>query len=101
MSAGIRRLAVALALVAVSSAAVAQIIPPSAQPGRERERFTEPPTPRAQPGGPAVSLPGTVAPPGAGKILLKLRGVRIVGSTVYSPEDLAPLYADLVGRRVT
>lgn len=101
MLAGVRRLAAALAFFAVSTAAVAQVIPPSAQPGRERERFTEPPTPRAQPGGPAISLPSTVAPPGANKILLKLRGVHIVGATVYRPEDLAPLYADLVGRRVT
>src|SRR5262249_49626792 len=29
-----------------------------------------------------------------------IRGVRIVGGTIYSPEDLAPLYSDLIGRNV-
>ena len=52
--------------------AFAQVIPPSEQPGRERFRFTEPPTPRAEPAGPRVSLPGTVAPEGAEKIYLKI-----------------------------
>lgn len=84
-----------------SYAASAQVIPPSERPGRERERFTEPPVPRAQPGGAAISLPGTVAPPGAEKVHLLLRGVRIVGSTIYTAEELAPLYADFIGRPVT
>jgi hemolysin activation/secretion protein len=56
--------------------------------------------PRAQPGGPAVSLPSTVAPEGAAKINLTVRQIRIVGSTVYSAEQLAPLYQPLIGRRV-
>ena len=46
MFAGVRAIATALAMVSVSCAAVAQgvppgaqIVPPSDQPGRERERF--------------------------------------------------------------
>src|SRR5664280_2430914 len=101
MLAGVGRIAAALAIAIVSTAAIAQVIPPSAQPGRERERFTQPPVPRAQPGGPPVSLPSTVAPPGAEKIKLVIRSVRVVGSTVYSAAQLEPLYADLLGREST
>src|SRR5471030_364875 len=84
-------------LACISFAATAQVIPPSAQPGRERELFTTPPPPRAQPGGPAVSLPSTVAPPGAEKTKLIIRGIRITGATVYSAAELKSLYADLLG----
>jgi hemolysin activation/secretion protein len=101
MLAGFGRTAAALAIAIVSTAAIAQVIPPSAQPGRERERFTQPPAPQAQPGGPPVSLPSTVAPPGAEKIKLVIRSVRVVGSTVYSAAQLEPLYADLLGSETT
>ena len=95
------RIAPAIVMACISFAAVAQVIPPSAQPGRERERFTQPQAPQAQPGGPAVSLPSTVAPPGADKVKLVIRGVRIVGSTIYSPDELNSLYTDLLGRATT
>ena len=95
------RVVVALVLVCISVAASAQVIPPSAQPGRERDLFTTPPPPRAQPGGPAVSLPSTVAPPGADKVKLVIRSVRVVGSTIYSADELKSLYADLLGRQTT
>jgi hypothetical protein len=69
MFAGVRAIAAALAMVSVSFAAVAQVVPPGAQivppsdqPGRERERFERPPVPLAQPGGPAISVPGIEAP---------------------------------------
>jgi hemolysin activation/secretion protein len=85
----------------VVSVANAQVVPPSVQPGRERERFTEPQAPRAQPRGAPIALPSTTAPPEAKTVVLVIRQVRIVGSTVYRDEDFAPLYQDLIGRRVT
>src|SRR5256885_1536698 len=100
MVAGIGRLAAALAMASFPLAAVAQVIPPSEQPGRERERFIERPAARAQPGGPGISLPSTIAPAGAENIRVLIRGVRITGATVYRPEQLAPLYADMVGHEV-
>jgi hemolysin activation/secretion protein len=84
----------------VTTAASAQPFPPSQFPDRLRERFAEPPVPLAQPGGAAITLPSTVAPKGAEKVMLLVRGVHIVGSTVYSAAELAPLYADLIGERV-
>jgi hemolysin activation/secretion protein len=81
--------------------ASAQVIPPSELPGRERQRFIQPPTPQAQPGGPVVTLPSTVAPKGAEKLFLLVRKVEITGSTIYGPAELKPLYAGLIGRRVS
>jgi hemolysin activation/secretion protein len=108
MLAGARAIAAALAMVCVSFAAVAQtvpsgaqLVPPSDQPGRERERFARPPVPLAQPGGPAISVPGIEAPPGAAETKLVIRQVRIVGATVYTAAQLAELYADLIGKPVT
>jgi hemolysin activation/secretion protein len=98
---GLCRVAAALAFVGLPVVALAQVIPPSAQPGRERERFVEPTPARAQPRGPVISLPSTVAPAGAEGIMLTIRGVRVVGSSVYSEADLAPLYEGLIGREVS
>ena len=53
------------------------------------------------PAGPRVALPGTVAPKGAEKIRLRIRDIRIEGSTVYSAEELRLLYQDLIGPEVT
>jgi hemolysin activation/secretion protein len=101
MFASLCRIVVALAMLAVPIVAVAQVIPPSEQPGRERERFIQPSAPRAQPGGPSITLPSTGAPAGAEKVKIFVRDVRIVGSTIYTPGDLKPLYADLLGHEVS
>ena len=101
MAAGRCRLLAVLAILLVPVAAAAQVIPPSEQPGRERERFVEPQAPRAQPGGPAITLPSTVAPAGAEAIRLTIGRIVVTGATVYSEADLAPLYADLVGGDVS
>jgi hemolysin activation/secretion protein len=101
MFARARHVFAALAAVAVSTAVGAQVIPPSAQPGHERQRFIQPAPPLAQPGGPAISLPSTVAPAGAAKVKVIIRGVRVTGVTVYSPTELKSLYADLIGRPAT
>jgi hemolysin activation/secretion protein len=94
---GFGRVAAVLAMLAVPCIAVAQVIPPSEQPGRAREQFIQPPAPLAQPGGAGISLPSTVAPPGAQNIRVFITGLQIVGSTVYSPDELAPLYDGLIG----
>src|SRR5437588_9927387 len=108
MLAGARAIAAALAMVCVSFAAVAptvpsgaQLGPPSDQPGRERERFERLPAPLAQPGGPAISVPGIEAPPGAAETKLVIRQIRVLGATVYTAAQLTELYADLLGKTVT
>ncbi len=101
MFAGVCRVLATLAMVCLSFAAAAQVIPPSDRPGREREQFVQPTAPRAQPGGPAITLPGAVAPPGAEKIKLLVRDIKVDGATVYRAEDLAALFRDLVGQTVS
>jgi hemolysin activation/secretion protein len=101
MFAGVLRWLAVMALVLVSTAAIAQPIPPAEQPGRERERFIEPPAPRAQPGGTVIALPSTTAPPGAAQVIVVVRDVRIVGSTVYTAAQLAPLYEELIGATIS
>jgi hemolysin activation/secretion protein len=101
MFAGVRAIATAWAMVCVSFAAVAQIVPPSDLPGRERYRFETPSPPLAQPGGPTITLPGVEAPPGAAETRLRVRKFTIIGSTVYTAKQLAELYADLIGETVT
>lgn len=54
---GICRIAAALGVAVVPVVAVAQVTPPSEQPGRERERFIKRVPPRAKPSVPAISLP--------------------------------------------
>jgi hemolysin activation/secretion protein len=91
----------ALALVSLMTAAAeAQVIPPSDLPGRERQRFIQPPAAQSQPAGPVVTLPSTVAPEGADKVFVLVQGVEIAGSTVYGKKQLAELYAGMVGQRV-
>ena len=100
MTAGGCRLFAALAILILPVGAAAQI-PQSELPGRERQRFVEPQAPRAQPGGDTISLPSTVAPPGAERITLTISRVVVSGATVYSDADLAPLYADMMGAEVS
>ena len=90
----------ALAAALVPLGASAQAVRGSDLPGRERERFVSPPPPLAQPGGPRIVLPSTAPPSGAEKLTVNIRDICIKGSTVYSKEDLAPLYRDLIGRDV-
>jgi len=103
MAAGGCRLLAVLALLLLPVTAVAQVvIPPSAQPGREREQLAPPVQgPQARPGGATITLPSTVAPPGAERIRLTIGRVVVTGATVYSEADLAPLYADLIGAEVS
>jgi hemolysin activation/secretion protein len=95
------RIVAALALLAFVHPALAQVIPSSELPGRAREDIArQPRPPLSRPGAPIVSLPSTVAPEGAEKLMVTVRGVRITGNTVYSTAELEPLFADLVGREV-
>ena len=80
MAAGRGRLLAVLALLFLPVTAVAQVIPPGAQPGREREQLAPPVQgPRAQPGGATITLPSTVAPPGAASIKLTISRIVITG----------------------
>jgi hemolysin activation/secretion protein len=95
------RLALTIAVAGTPLAAAAQGIPSTALPGREREQFQDIAPPLSRPVGPSVTLPSTEPPAGAATIKVRLRSVTVVGSTVYSREQLAALYGDLIGREVS
>jgi hemolysin activation/secretion protein len=95
------RLALTIVVAGLPLAAAAQGVPSTALPGREREQFQDITPPLSRPTGPAVTLPSTEPPAGAATIKVTLRGVTVVGSTVYSHEQLAALYGDLIGREVS
>ena len=96
-----RHIAVIAAVLLFASTAIAQVIPQSEQLGRERERFTQPSAPQAQPGPGPNFLPSITAPLGAAETMIMVREIRVAGSTVYSPEQLRPLYTDLIGNTVS
>jgi hemolysin activation/secretion protein len=101
MAPGICRLLAVLLPLLIPTVAGAQAIPSGAQPGRERQQVAPPqPGPLAQPIGGTISLPSTVAPPGAESIMLTVSRIVITGATVYGEQDFAPLYADLIGHEV-
>src|SRR5215475_4364083 len=101
MAPGMRLVLAMLTLVLLPAVAAAQVIPSGALPGTERQQIAPPQAgPRAQPVGPGISLPSTVAPPGAESIMLTVSRIVITGATVYGDADFAPLYADLVGHEV-
>ena len=99
MFAGFCRIMAVWTMVGASTAAVAQVIPPSELPGRERERFTTYPVTPFQPGAPIAGLPSACA--GTSDIKIVIRAVQVVGSTVYRPEELAQLYAEFIGHRIS
>ena len=103
MAAGGCRLLAVLAMLLLPVTAVAQVIPPGAQPGREREQLVPPVAGPQRPAraAPTITLPSTVAPAGAESIRLTISRVVVTGATVYSDADLAPLYADLIGGEVS
>src|ERR1044072_8341095 len=87
-----------LALVLLPFVAAAPRLPPGARRGTERRQIAPPvPGPRAQPGGPAISLPSTVAPPGAESIMLTVSRISRPGAPVDGKQASAPLSAALVG----
>jgi hemolysin activation/secretion protein len=101
MFAGICRVLAAWVMVSATSAAVlAQVIPPSELPGRERERFTTYPAAPTLPGAPLIGLPSAAPTPGTSDVKIIIRSVNVTGSTVYRPEELARLYGEFIGHTV-
>jgi hemolysin activation/secretion protein len=90
-----------LTLGGFSTAAFAQVIPPSEQPGRERLRFEQQAPISARQSGLTISLPSAAAPAGAATTVVTIRSVRVVGATVYDEAQFAPLYHDLIGQRTS
>lgn len=87
--------------VMLSSTALAQVIPPSVDPGQIERRFKQPLVPQTSPDVSIPAAPQTGPVPNADKITFVLNDVEIEGSTIFSKTDLAPLYEDLIGKKVS
>jgi hemolysin activation/secretion protein len=81
--------------------ATAQTVPPSVDPGRVPQRFEPPRTPGVDTRITVPQIPTAVPPAQARQIRFVLRGVTVTGSSVYSAQQLQPLYQSLVGREVS
>lgn len=82
--------------------AQAQSLPGSIDPGRIPQQFQAPP--ETAPGPPAdlsPAAPETQAPAGAERIKFTLRRLVIEGASAYGPEQLQPIYNDLIGNTVS
>lgn len=79
-------------------------LPPAADAARTQSTLNAPAvTPPAEV--PAVTpeqsvLPLQDAPPGAEQIPLTLTGIELSGNTIYTDEELAPLYSELIGNEI-
>lgn len=89
-------------LVLTGAPAAAQAITGPADASRVQERLTQPSI--RQPGAELVEVEGpaiTTAPAGADKVMLNLAAVALEGVSVYDPAELAPLYQDKIGTRIS
>lgn len=75
-------------------------VPAGAEAGRVEQRFEDPAEVTAKP---AITrgLESTTPPSEAASTTLRINAIVVEGSTVYSPDQLAVFYADLVGKTVT
>ncbi len=79
----------------------AQTLPGSAAPGQLEKRFEPVPEPQSLP---ALSVPlpqGKALGAGAEKAVIPLQTIALEGNTVIDAETLAPLWQDLLGRKVS
>ena len=91
----------AAAILAGTQAALAQIVPPSAEPGRIEQRFERRPAPQVSPEMVVPAPDGAKPPPEAAQIRFLLKQIEIDGGTVYPADALAPLYRALLNTQVS
>ena len=90
-----------LVVFVVLDGALAQVLPPSADPSRVRQRFEPPPLP-PRPAPPDVPrLPERGLPQGTDDVRFVLSEVRIEGATVYGADAFRPLYGELIGQEIS
>lgn len=91
---------IGLLWLSTSPSVFAQALPAGAEPSRIEQRFEERPESEARP---AVSrgLESTMAPAEAANTYVIIDSIRVARSTVYTQDELAPLYSELIGKRVS
>ena len=80
---------------------LAQGIPGSVEPERIPQRFQPPPGPLPSPEVISPEIPKTIGPAEAERVKFTLRQILVDGSTVYSQDQLKPLYDNLLNKTVS
>ncbi len=93
--------AFALVLQAWPNTPQAQQLPPAVDPGVIQKRFDEPEPPKAAPPIDIPDIGQSTPPPGANEVRFVLTDLLVLDSTVYSDEELLPLWEDLLGQEIT
>ncbi len=94
-------LALSALLLASHGLTLAQQVPPTVEPGTIQKRLERAPKPKAAP---PIDIPDTgrlTPPPGAEEIRFVLTDVWVEGNTVYTEEELLPLWEGLLGQEIT
>lgn len=81
------------AVVALTSSTLAQVVPPTVEPGRAEARFDTPVAPRAVPTA-RQGLESTIPPAQAAKIPLTITGFKLVGARAFDAVELQSVIAD-------
>jgi len=81
--------------------ALAQTVPPSADPGRIPQRFEPQRTPTIDPRIELPTVQPALPPDQARRIRFVLRGVEVVGETVYKGGELMALYKGQIGKEIS
>lgn len=92
-----------VAALLVSGPAVAQDVPGSVDPGQLERRFERPPTPQAEPEAvvPRPEAEEQVPPEQAEQIRFVFSGLVLDGVTVYTEDELRPLYEEYLEREIS
>ncbi|CAA7623896.1 Hemolysin activation/secretion protein [Candidatus Terasakiella magnetica] len=91
-----------LAVVAqVQTALVGQPLPGANEPGRVEKRFQLPPTPKSVIEPVVPEGEEQVPPDQADAIRFTLSEVKLTGATVFAKADLAPLWAEFMGKEIS
>lgn len=88
------------ALMAMSSFALAQTVPPAVQPGRIPQQFQPQQAPQQAPQFSVPAAPSNAPPAGAANVKMTLDSVDVTGATVYSEADFAPLIAPYLHHQI-
>ena len=85
----------------VSGSVSAQQLPSTVEPGVIQKRLERPPEPKAAPPIDIPDLGESTPPPGAADVRFELTDVLVFDSTVYTEDELRPLWEGLLGREIT
>ncbi|WP_282607851.1 ShlB/FhaC/HecB family hemolysin secretion/activation protein [Pelagibius sp. Alg239-R121] len=80
---------------------MAQQLPPSVEPGVIQKQLEQPELPKAAPPIDIPDIGQSTPPPGAGEVRFVLTDLLVIDSTVYTEEELRPIWEGLLNQEIT